>query len=240
MKRLLLIALAILSYEAAAQSYSFTTEHTAIYDTLGSEIIFDFLLINTSQDTIAVYLKRTFQDLPEGWESSLCFDISCFPPFFDSVATTIDFGSAPMPPGDTIDFSIHVYTSTNNGIGSINIFAANMDDPSDSMSVFLSATTLLVGINEPITSAGSFRLLQNYPNPFNPSTNIVFEIDKREYVSLDLFNINGEKLKTLAEGEFIAGIYKIPLNAAGLASGVYLVKLNSGNGSQLIKLLLEK
>ncbi len=239
MKKLLLIILALYTYEASAQSFSFTTEHTTLSDTLGSEIVFDFLLINTSQDTIIVYLKRTYQQLPEGWESSFCFDISCFPPFIDSVATTVDFGSAPIPPGDTVDFSHHFYTSTTNGTGITHIFAANLDNPSDSMSVFLTATTAAVSVNEhPL--AASFRLYQNYPNPFNPSTDIFFELDTRSNISLDVYSITGEKIAVLAEGDFPAGIYKRSFNGTGLASGLYIVKLNSGGRSSLIKLLLEK
>ncbi len=238
MKKILFAILLVFTYEAGAQSFSFTTEHTVLSDTLGAEIIFDFLLINTSQDTAAVYLKRTLNQLPEGWESSFCFDISCFPPFFDSVATTIDFGSEPMPPGDTIDFSVHVYTKTNNGTGIVNIFVANLDNPSDSMSVLLSATTPpVVGVNELVTNPGNFRL---HPNPFNPSTDIIFELDSRSNISLDVYAVTGEKILTLAEGEYLPGIHKKTFNASGLSSGVYLVKLNSGSRSSIIKLLLEK
>jgi len=240
MKNFVLIIALFFTCEVSAQSFSFTTEHTSISDTLGQEIVFDFLLTNISQDTIIVFIKRSQNVLPAGWDCSLCFDINCFAPFVDSVATTPDFGSEPIPPGDTVDFSVHIISGVNSGTAYVNLFAGNLTDRNDTMSVYLTASAPLVGINEPVSSVGSFRLLQNYPNPFNPSTNIVFEIDKQSIINLDVYNINGEKVASAASGEYAPGIYSIPFNAEGLSSGIYLVRLNSGSRNQMIKLLLEK
>lgn len=53
-----------------------------------------------------------------------------------------------------------------------------------------------------------YKLLNNYPNPFNPSTIIVFEIPRSEYVYLQIFNINGELIKTILQENLNAGQYE--------------------------------
>ena len=61
---------------------------TTLTDTVGSEIIFDFEVINISNTVQTVYEVRTINDLPPNWTSSLCFGELCFAPFIDSIATT--------------------------------------------------------------------------------------------------------------------------------------------------------
>jgi hypothetical protein len=239
MKKFILLLFLSFIVKVNAQTFTFTTEHTTLSDTLGSEIIFDFILTNISQDTIIVYITRPYQVLPEGWESSLCFDISCFPPFIDSVETTEEFQSSPLAPGDVRDFSIHIVPNLNHGVAKIGVFAGNKSNRNDTMSVELTAVAELVGVNEEFT-ASSFRLLQNYPNPFNPSTDISFELDRPSYISLDVYNVNGEKVSTLLKGDYAAGKYNTRFNAEGLSSGVYIVRLNAGNKNSLMKILLEK
>jgi choice-of-anchor B domain-containing protein len=74
--------------------------------------------------------------------------------------------------------------------------------------------------------AGSFKLLQNYPNPFNPRTKIDFSLARATSVSLKLYGILGEEVKTLLNGEALPpGNYSIAFNAQDLSSGVYFYKL---------------
>jgi hypothetical protein len=238
MKKLLLACLLLFAFEISSQSFTFTTDHTFLTDTLGKEIVFEFLVTNTSQETITMYVKRSVETLPETWNSSLCFAY-CMAPFIDSIATTPEFGSNPIPPGETIDFSIHIQTGVNSGTGYVTLLAGNVNNRTDTMSVSLSAASILVGVNEE-NFIPSFRLMQNYPNPFNPSTEVMFEVDKAGYLTLELYNLNGEKVSTLLKGEYAPGLYSSRFNAQGLSSGVYLLKLNSGNRSRTIKILLEK
>jgi hypothetical protein len=83
-----------------------------------------------------------------------------------------------------------------------------------------------------------FCLYQNYPNPFNPSTTIEFALPKSTFVTLKVYNLLGEEVATLAEEKRAAGIHKINWDARGLASGVYVYRLEAGSFIQTKKLIL--
>ena len=84
-----------------------------------------------------------------------------------------------------------------------------------------------------------FELEQNYPNPFNPATTISIGLPVKSDISLDVYNIVGEKVLTLYNGELEAGNYDYNVNASNLPSGIYVYVLNSvgvdGNHSTLSK-----
>ena len=85
-----------------------------------------------------------------------------------------------------------------------------------------------------------YQLSQNYPNPFNPVTNIEFSIPTKSYVSLKIYNILGEEVKTLVSGVRNAGKYIMKFDASNLASGVYIYRIKSGTFSHSKKLILLK
>jgi flagellar hook assembly protein FlgD len=85
-----------------------------------------------------------------------------------------------------------------------------------------------------------FELLQNYPNPFNPCTYIEFFMPKEANVSLRVYDILGNEVKTLVEGHQRAGTYNIFFDGSDLASGVYLYKLTADDFTQTKKMLLVK
>jgi len=86
----------------------------------------------------------------------------------------------------------------------------------------------------------NFSLEQNYPNPFNPSTVIRFQISKRDYVTLKVYDILGREVATLINAEKPAGDYNVGFNAQNLTSGVYVYRLQAGKFSDVKKLLLLK
>src|SRR5690606_34896814 len=74
----------------------------------------------------------------------------------------------------------------------------------------------------PLGPPTAYNLLQNYPNPFNPSTTIKFEIPKQSSVYLKVYNIVGEEVATLVNGEVLGnGTYSVTFDAGNLASGIY-------------------
>jgi hypothetical protein len=83
-----------------------------------------------------------------------------------------------------------------------------------------------------------FRLYQNYPNPFNPSTTIEFALPKSAFVTLKVYNLLGEEVATLIGEQRAAGIHRFNWDARGLASGVYLYRLEAGGFVQSKKLIL--
>ena len=86
----------------------------------------------------------------------------------------------------------------------------------------------------------SFELSQNYPNPFNPLTKIEYRIPDRLYVTLKVFNILGDEVFSLVNEEKPAGVYSISFDGTGLASGMYLYRLQAGTFIETKKMMLLK
>ena len=82
------------------------------------------------------------------------------------------------------------------------------------------------------------RLEQNYPNPFNPTTVIQYDVPTRTYVTLAVFNILGQRVADLVNEEKAAGHYETRFDASGLASGVYLYRLQAGSFVQTRKMVV--
>jgi dienelactone hydrolase len=85
-----------------------------------------------------------------------------------------------------------------------------------------------------------FRLEQNYPNPFNPATTIQYDVPSRARVALAVYNILGQRVAELVNGEKNAGHYETRFDASGLASGMYLYRLQAGDFIETKKAILLK
>jgi hypothetical protein len=85
-----------------------------------------------------------------------------------------------------------------------------------------------------------YELSQNYPNPFNPSTTIQFSLPKQTQLKINLFNMLGEQVATIAEGMYESGYHKVTFNASGLPSGTYIYRFESGDFVQVKKMILLK
>jgi hypothetical protein len=83
-----------------------------------------------------------------------------------------------------------------------------------------------------------FSLAQNYPNPFNPSTMIRFALPDRQAVTLRVYNLLGEEVATIVNETLGAGEHVVEFNATGLATGMYLYKLQAGSMTQTKRMLL--
>jgi len=86
----------------------------------------------------------------------------------------------------------------------------------------------------------SFALYQNYPNPFNPTTTILFELERSDNTSLEVFTPLGQRVVTLIDRPLAAGRYSMQFDGKSFPSGVYIYRLRTGAGSQLRKMLLIK
>lgn len=91
-----------------------------------------------------------------------------------------------------------------------------------------------------------FKLAQNYPNPFNPTTQIEFELPRKSLVTLEVFNILGQKVKTILNNENLpSGTYIREWNGKDdanqtVATGIYLYRLSTDEFSSSKKMLLLK
>ncbi len=92
---------------------------------------------------------------------------------------------------------------------------------------------------------GEFALLQNYPNPFNGQTTIRFQLPSRQKVSLYLFNVRGQLVRTLLDEEMEPGYHKVTWdgrteNGQTVASGIYIYLIQAGRNRQSLKLTIIK
>lgn len=224
---------------AEAQTFRFIPNHTTVNDTLGSEMIFDFELKNISTEPQTVYILRTRDQLPTDWTSSLCFDEGCFAPFVDSVATTQDYGSSPILPGESRDFSVHVFSYANHGTANVTVKAVNMNNAGEVYEAELTAASVLVSVEDELNITG-FSLDQNYPNPFNPSTTISFLLPFSSNISLLLYDASGKEVGILAEGYYSPGSHSVRTDLAHLSSGAYFYTLKTDKFTVTKKMILEK
>lgn len=85
-----------------------------------------------------------------------------------------------------------------------------------------------------------YELSQNYPNPFNPSTTIRFSLPKQTQLKLNIYNMLGELVETIAEGMYESGYHKVTFNASTLPSGTYIYRMESSEFVQVKKMVLIK
>jgi hypothetical protein len=87
---------------------------------------------------------------------------------------------------------------------------------------------------KPASTPHAFFLSPAHPNPFNSTTTLHYSLPTPQHVTLEVFDIQGREVATLVDGVQSAGEHQVTFDGAGLASGVYLVKLeaaSSGSGA---------
>jgi hypothetical protein len=90
-----------------------------------------------------------------------------------------------------------------------------------------------------------YGLSQNYPNPFNPTTTIDYSLPRSEHVTLEVYNVSGQKVRTLIDEVMPAGNHSVEWDALSdtgtkVASGVYLYRLTAGEVTSSKKMTLLK
>ncbi len=81
---------------------------------------------------------------------------------------------------------------------------------------------------------------QNSPNPFNPATTISFSLAEAGAVTVEVYNVAGQKIDTIADGFMNAGSHSVVWDASGFSAGVYFYTVKSGGFSKTIKMTLVK
>ncbi len=136
------------------------------------------------------------------------------------------------------------YSMAVNYKGSIYVFGG-LDQNGTVVSQIEKLDTITGVTNSPSAKPNLFYLENNYPNPFNPSTQIAFKVGITARVSLDIYSILGEHIKTIVNKVFSPGEYSFTwngTNTAGsyMASGIYIYRLTSEDFTESKKMLLLK
>ena len=97
------------------------------------------------------------------------------------------------------------------------------------------------GYNTAILDAPTtYSLAQNYPNPFNPTTRINFQLPEKNFVSLKIYDVRGNLVKSLISREMEAGYHNVYWDASGVATGIYFYRFVSGSFVLSKKMILMK
>jgi hypothetical protein len=128
----------------------------------------------------------------------------------------------------TSQFTSEPYTIARAGIASLGTFAVGKFSP-------------IVSVDETDQVPHVFMLSQNYPNPFNPTTTIEFTVPKTGLAKLTIYNLLGQKIATLFDGDARTGVVqRVVFNASRLASGVYFARLEFGDQRMMRRLMVLK
>jgi hypothetical protein len=104
----------------------------------------------------------------------------------------------------------------------------------------LDTSSVLLGINDDEQMPQSFNLYQNYPNPFNPTTVISWQLAVSSNVTLEIYNLRGQKVKTLLSASLHSGFHSVEFKATNLASGIYFYRLQAGRHVETKKMVVLK
>ena len=145
-----------------------------------------------------------------------------------------EFGALP----DTLFLAVARYQTGDGGVLSTQFPPGNGDgnvDAGEFLPYPLLTPTAVEGPRRPAPWS-----LQAYPNPFNPHTTVSFTLPEAAFARLDLLDVRGRCQRTLLEERLGAGRHSLRLEADGLASGVYFVRLSTPDGDSTRKIVLAR
>lgn len=170
-----------------------------------------------------------------------------------TTAAPFSLGADPNQPAYTLEYSL--------AAGEFMVFNVNFiptemmpysgdlvvtsDDPNASMIIIpLYGTGDIVANEDPINPVIT-TLKGNYPNPFNPTTTISFSLKQKDQVSLEIYNLLGQKVRTLVSGELDSGTHNVTWNGRDgnnrpVSSGVYFYKMKAGRYTSTKKMIMMK
>lgn len=144
-----------------------------------------------------------------------------------------------------LKFNLHIFIKNKMDIKKIKILFLLMIF---SLSINLNAetkthfNTILEGFATNIVSNNpdDYKLYQNFPNPFNPATIINYKINQSGFVTLKVYNLVGQVVKTLVNEYQEAGTFSKQFEASELSAGIYLYKLQVNNFTSVKRMTLIK
>ena len=195
---------------------------------------------DTTCPHILIYKEKVaspiFDPMPDIYDSTLTVILTCEYPDTTIIYYTLD-GTEPTE--SSIVYADSIIVDSTMTIKAI----AYKDSWSPSDIATGTYTIEPIGIDDkkPNTQLpNDFSISQNYPNPFNPSTNINYQLPINSKVTLKIYSINGELVKTLVDKEQTAGYYTIEWNGKdeldGICpSGIYLYRIETDKDYNIIK-----
>jgi cyclomaltodextrinase / maltogenic alpha-amylase / neopullulanase len=200
----------------------------------------DFVQLATTDGTVYAF-ARPFTD--QNGVTVANFSANNVSVTVDATAAGALLFSQPVQ-GNTAYYLNNLYANTQNQILGSQLNSIGVSLPPYGTAVFTVSTTPdtlkiatpFVGVNDRPTLPQQYALDQNYPNPFNPSTTIRYSLAESGLATLKVYDILGQEIATLVEGQRLAGQYAVAWDGrnrqgSAVGSGVYLYRLAVRGGS---------
>ena len=148
-----------------------------------------------------------------------------------------------IAPMDQFDIPVRIYQ--NNTPGDTAYVIINTNDPALPVTSILVIRTMVTGLGDLNALPTTYEVSQNYPNPFNPSTTIKYQLPEISNVKLVIYNVLGQKVRTLLSDRIEAGYHSVVWDGRNdegraVASGIYIYKFEAGNFNRTMKLMMLK
>jgi len=183
---------------------------------------------NNGTSPVQVTVSRTETSLPNGnWTTWFCVDETCT----QSGETSI--GPVTVAPGETKNITVHI-KGTTSGTGNVTLHFNYGSGPGADQQY--TATVQGAGVAYPVAGTSALRLSQNTPNPASTFTSFNYTLPTAGTVTIELFDMKGEKVNGIVENNVEAGGHSFEINVSSLTSGTYSVRL-SANGSSVSRLI---
>jgi hypothetical protein len=152
-------------------------------------------------------------------------------------------GACPIPDGEeevfaTLQFTLANTFNANETV--VGLQKLRWNENPEMENVASARLSIVLTADDKFGLPTEFSLKQNFPNPFNPGTNIRYELPKKEYVRLTVYDVIGKEVAVLVDQEQPVGKYDVKFNGVDLGSGVYFYRIQAGDYVATKKLLLLK
>jgi hypothetical protein len=211
----------------SVQFYIFATwkpiDSAACADCIGPKLGLSSTSIDYGHVPAGFYMNKVLRIKNQGDLPLSISDITSTPSVF-----TVSGDTRVIAPWDSASYMVR-FTPENEGLSSgFVIITSNAPTSPDTISLI---GNLTMEVRSPRDIPHSFSLHQNYPNPFNPGTLIKYDLPSRAYVTLKVYNMLGQEVAVLANGEQEPGYKSVKFETAsaagGLPSGVYMYRLTA-------------
>jgi len=174
-----------------------------------------------------------------------CYDSTLTACFCDNDGTTIDSIDLEALLEDNVNQRTYVGSIATSGWSGGPVLVKILSSQSILLSTHWFEIQHTSGITENATIPAHFFLYQSYPNPFNASTTIRFDLPDYSHIKLEIFNMLGQKVTTLIDGNQSAGTYHMiwsgkDMNGQSVSSGIYFYRLTAGDFIEVKKMVLAR
>jgi hypothetical protein len=168
----------------------------------------------------------TYTDIEQGWTS--IGNISLNPEFVDTSETHPDFHLSPGSPcidAGNPDPTYNDPDGTRNDMGAYG-------------GPWAAGWVGVERLDRPISLPNDLRIIALYPNPANPSAKLVYQVPQPGWVSVAIYNILGQRLKSVLHAVHLPGRYSLSLDGSGLASGIYFCRVETSAATVSRKIVI--